>query len=141
MTAVDGTSDQKIEYQSTIKSPEGSQLEGGTAMTEEWPEDFGDRPPPEDCVPSDKEISEGLDGYEYENGTDEDDKPIGETTDRYTGGSMLLIVNEEVASDSTHRLLDRLREDYGYGVVKEYSGPNQTVYSVTPEFYRECQDS
>lgn len=62
------------------------------------------------------------------------DRYIKETADRQEGDDMLLIVPAGTASDNDHRLLDRLREDYGYGVFKEYSNDYQAVYSLSPGF-------
>lgn len=69
--------------------------------------------------------------------SDQDDlsgTPIAETEDRDAGEPMLLIVAAGTATDNAHRLLTRLRDDYGYGVVKEYGSEAQVVYSVTPAF-------
>lgn len=63
-----------------------------------------------------------------------EEKLIGETEDRDAGAPMLLIIASNVASDNAHRLMERLREDYGYGVVKEYGNEYQAVYSLTPAF-------
>lgn len=62
------------------------------------------------------------------------DRYIKETSDRDKGDDILVIVPAGTASDNDHRLLERLREDYGYGVFKEYSNEYQAVYSITPGF-------
>ena len=63
-----------------------------------------------------------------------EEKSIGETDDREAGDDMLLLIASGTASDNALRLLDRLQEDYGYGVMKEYASKHQSVYSITPAF-------
>lgn len=58
--------------------------------------------------------------------------PIRRTEDRAVGAPMLLIAPHDTASDNTLRLLDRLQEDYGYDVEKEYANEHQAVYAVAP---------
>lgn len=66
---------------------------------------------------------------------------IGDTEDRGIGAPMLLIVPGSTPSDDKHRLLDRLQEDYGYGIMLEHNSEHQAVYTIAPGFYDEEEDS
>lgn len=68
------------------------------------------------------------------------DRYIRETEDRERGRQMLLIVPASTASDNDMRLLNRLKEDYGYGVILEYSNEYQAVYSLSPGFDNEAAE-